>query len=415
MSVSAATQARIKRDNPRQLKSKKHAKLKNDLEKYGDISGVVYNVETGATIGGNMRSLVFNIAECEFEFTHVNDEPDEQGTLKLGYVIWKGQRYNYREVKWNKFDEDTACLIANIGAGEFDWEGLAAFDAEVLNLAGMDEDMLKVLENDERQLRAMLEAEKDSTTDSDAEPEIDRAAELQEKWQTATGQLWAIGEHRLLCGDSTVREDVERVMGGEKAGACVTDSPYGINREGIENDDPEGLRALFDGVLSAMPIDNGVIINFQSPRLFPVWLDAVRAAGHKFERMLWMYKPSDVTFPWQGWLLTSEAILVSTIGKGEFLRVDPFAHDCYSPTTIGKELDKNSGWHASVKPIKVVNDLVARVGGVVFEPFAGSGTTLVACQNLSRQCRSIEISPAYCAVILERMFQAFGITGELIE
>jgi hypothetical protein len=104
-------------------------------------------------------------------------------------------------------------------------------------------------------------------------------------------------------------------MGGERAGAVVTDSPYGINREGIENDDPEGLRGLFDGCLAAMPIDNAVIINFQSPRLFPVWLDALRAAGHKFERALWMHKINDVTNAWRQWMMNGEPIIFEEDGN----------------------------------------------------------------------------------------------------
>jgi hypothetical protein len=163
----------------------------------------------------------------------------------------------------------------------------------------------------------------------DAEPAVDRAAELLERWGVKPGDLWQIGEHRLICGDCTDAAVVARVMGGEKAGAVVTDSPYGINREGIENDDPEGLRELFDGCLRVMPITDGVIINFQSPRLFPVWLDAIRAAGYKFERALWMYKSNDETFPWRGWIMSSEIIILSSIGKPEWVDVHPYSHDCY--------------------------------------------------------------------------------------
>ena len=221
--------------------------------------------------------------------------------------------------------------------------------------------------------------------------------------------------HRLICGDCTDKAVVERLMGGEKAGAVVTDSPYGINREGIKNDDPEGLRKLFDRCLASMPIENGVIINFQSPRLFPIWLDAVRDAGHKFERMLWMYKSNDETFPWRGWLQTSEAILVSSKGKGEWLRIDPFAHDCYSPTTLGNELPKEWGKvHASVKPLVVVKDLISRIGGNVYDPFLGSGTTMVAAERLGRRCFGIE--PKYVAVSLQRMRDGFPeLTIELID
>lgn len=250
----------------------------------------------------------------------------------------------------------------------------------------------------------------------DAEPQIDRAAELQEKWQVKTGDLWRIGDHRLFSGDCTVSANVERLMQGERAGAVVTDPPYGINREGIENDDPEGLRALFDGCLACMPIDNAVVIAFQSPRLFPVWLDAVREAGHQFERMLWMYKRNDVTNVWRGWLLTSEAILLSSFGKAEWEKEKEASHDCYMLNWEEKTFGKVDGWHASIKPLEVVKNIITHTVGTIYEPFLGSGTTIVACQNLGRKCRAIEISPEYCAVTLERMATAFpGIEIEKLD
>lgn len=290
-----------------------------------------------------------------------------------------------------------------VGAvGQIDWEIASGFDADALQGWGMDSETLASWKRDTSALDNFIKSNEPEVVD--AEPQIDRAAELNKKWQVVTGDLWQIGEHRLLCGDSMIREDIERVMMEEKAGACVTDSPYGINRDGIENDDPEGLRELFDGVLSCLPIENGVIINFQSPRLFPVWLDAVRNAGHKFEQALWFYDETDVTFPWRGWLMTSQIAIISSFGKPSFSE-NIYHHDCYLVKTAGKQDD--SGGHTTAKPLDIVQELVSHLIGDVYEPFAGSGTTLVACQNLSRKCRAIEISPAYCAVILERMATAF--------
>lgn len=269
--------------------------------------------------------------------------------------------------------------------------------------SGMDLNELGFSENELEKIMGDLYPKESA----DAAPQIDRAAELQEKWQTASGQLWQLGEHRLLIGDCTVRENVERLMGGEKAGACVTDSPYGINREGIENDDPEGLRALFDGCLAVMPIDNGVIINFQSPRLFPMWLDAVRDVGQKFERMLWMYKSNDVTFTWRGWLTKSECIVVSSIGKAEWKVPTEYKHDCYSINWDKSTMVDVDGWHASIKPPEIVKNLIDNTVGVLYEPFAGSGTTIIAAHNLNRRCYAMEISENYGAVILERFSTAF--------
>jgi DNA modification methylase len=223
--------------------------------------------------------------------------------------------------------------------------------------------------------------------------------------------LWKLGEHRLLIGDCTVRENVERLMGGERAGACVTDSPYGINREGIENDDPEGLRALFDGCLAVMPIDNGVIINFQSPRLFPVWLDAVRGAGHKFERALWMHKINDVTNAWRQWMMNGEIIIISTTGKPDWNKPSPPTQDCY---VVTHDTETKIA-HTSVKPLPVFEDVINHTTGNIYEPFAGSGTTIIAAHNLNRRCYAMEISEKYSAVILERFQTATGITPELIK
>jgi len=158
MSISAKTEKRLKRDNPRTLTGAGYNALRDDLDVYGDLSGVVYNLETGATIGGNQRSRVFDIAECTFDITHTNETPDAQGTVKQGFVIWRGNRYGYREVRWDKRKEDAACLIANNNAGDWDWNALSAYEPEILELARMDASLLKRFETDASNLRAMLEA-----------------------------------------------------------------------------------------------------------------------------------------------------------------------------------------------------------------------------------------------------------------
>lgn len=279
--------------------------------------------------------------------------------------------------------------------GEIDFDELKAFTLEDLDLG----DLLR----------------EEDVWSSDAEPQVDRAEELNKTWKVKPGDLWLVGEHRLVCGDSTNAEDVGRVMGVEKADAVVTDSPYGINRDGIKNDDPEGLRSLFDGLLSVFPADNAVVINFQSPRLFPVWIDAIRQAGQKFERALWFYDSTDQTFPWRGWIMTSQIAIVSTVGEGVFAEGN-YHHDCYLVTTAGKAGFKRGGYegngvaiggHTTMKPLDIIQELLSHTVGLVYAPFLGSGTTMVAAQNLGRKCYGLEISPAYCAVILQRMAAAF--------
>ena len=107
--------------------------------------------------------------------------------------------------------------------------------------------------------------------------------------------------------------------------------------------------------------------------------------------------------------MCSKIAIISTIGKAEWIETKAH-HDCYV-IGLSKEWraggDGNDFAHASVKPVGVVQDVMAHIGGDYYEPFAGSGTTLVASENLQRKCFGIEISPNYCAVILERMQTAF--------
>ena len=248
-------------------------------------------------------------------------------------------------------------------------------------------------------------------TGQDVEPQIDRAEELRQQWDVELGQIWSLGEHRVLCGDCTDAAQVARVMGGEKADAVLTDPPYGQNQPGIPGDDPAQHVNLMHQCVQQLPCNDCIAVTFCSPRTFPSWLDAIRHAGWSFERMLWLYKAAQETFPWRGWLLTSEAILVSSFGKGSWQDVHPYSHDCYYRSEVSGELDASIGWHGSVKPLSVVADLLQRIcapGQLVYDPFLGSGTTLIACENLQRRCRGIEIDPGYVAVTLQRYYDATG-------
>lgn len=277
---------------------------------------------------------------------------------------------------------------------------LAEWDADVLSALAGEVDLTQFWNKDE--LADILSGLGGSGAD-DPGADVDRAAELQAKWGTALGQLWQVGRHRLLVGDCTVAENVARLMGGEKAGAVVTDPPYGQDQVDVPGDSPADHERLMREAVANFPVDNGIVIAFQSPRMFPNWLKAIE--GHKFLRALWLYKEAQMANPWRGWILKSEMILMSEIGKGEWLDTHPFAHDCYKVSEVSFRTEQIAAvrTHGSVKPLVVVQDLVSRVAGIVYEPFCGSGTTLVACEKLGRIGRGMELSPAYAAVTLERL------------
>jgi hypothetical protein len=374
--------------NPRNFRI--HPKTQRDamtgvLGELGWIDEIIVNRRSGCVINGHMRVAV----------AIGHDEP----SVPVKYVELDD-------------DEEALALATFDPLGALATTNAAQLSALLATVVSTD-DALRVMLADLAQRDGMASDVGAAAEDPGAQ--IDRAEELRQKWGTERGQLWEIGRHRLLCGDSTSADDVARLMAGERATAVVTDSPYGIDREGITNDSPEGLRALFDGALRTMPTDDAVVLNFQSPRLAPVWIDALREAGHKFERMLWMYDENDQTKPWRGWLMCSQAIVVSSTGAPAW--GDGKAHhDTY---VIGLSRDWRAGGaandfaHASVKPSGLVADLLGHTTGLAYDPFSGSGTTLAAAEQTGRICYGIEIEPSYIAVTLERL-DGMGLTPRLV-
>jgi site-specific DNA-methyltransferase (adenine-specific)/modification methylase len=234
--------------------------------------------------------------------------------------------------------------------------------------------------------------------DADAEPQIDKAAELNKVWQVETGDLWHIGDHRLLCGDSTKREDVERVMGGEKADAVVTDPPYGIGWNG------DYTRFSKSGVVGSST--NYKDIANDNKRFDPSpWLifDDVILWGANFycdalpsgTWLVWDKRSADGSS-----FLADAELAWQKGGAGVYIK---------SANQQSEKSKMRDIHHPTKKPVSIILWCIQRLksSGLILDPFLGSGTTLVACQNLNRKCRGIEISPDYCAVILQRMKDAF--------
>jgi DNA modification methylase len=249
----------------------------------------------------------------------------------------------------------------------------------------------------------------------DAEPEIDRAAELLEKWQVKPGDLWQIGDHRIICGDCTDAATVARVMDGEKADAVIIDPPYssgGFQEAGksvgsigtrssetikADNLSTRGYRLLLlDALTHFKNVDNLYI--FTDWRMWIECFDISERAGWKVRSMIvWDKEQMGMGMPWRS---QHELILFGKQASAKML--DGKCGNVLHAKRTGNEN------HPTEKPAELIEQLISNTDGSLFvDFFAGSGTTLVACQNLSRKCRAIEISPAYVAVALERVSTAF--------
>jgi hypothetical protein len=258
---------------------------------------------------------------------------------------------------WN--DELLALELGEIGALGFDI-GLTGF--------GTDE------------ISALSATGTAGLTDPDAvpEPPVDPV--------TKPGDLWLLGEHRLLCGDSTKSEDVERLMAGAKAEAVVTDPPYGIG-------------SLMHGGTWATKQDH----QFSMMREWDAttsqkFFDMVEAMG--IPSVVWggNYFSTPPSRCWLVWdkpefpTMSSAELAWTNMDKNAKRIECPRAHQADG----AKE-------HATQKPVRVMSWSLEFVpDGLVYDPFLGSGTTLIAAEQLGRKCYGMEISPQYCDVIVKR-------------
>lgn len=263
------------------------------------------------------------------------------------------------------------------------------------------------------------------TPPGDPGAQLDRAEELREKWQTERGQLWVIGNHRLLCGDSTNADDVARLMQGEKAEMIWTDPPYGVavgdknkflnsiapsNRveENLTNDtlDEHQLKEMLCKAFASaakycLPGGAWYVAAPAGP-LHVVFGQVLKDIGIWHQTIQWVknnatFSPLGVDYHWRcepifyGWLPGA-------------------AHRYYGgrqQDTVW-EIDRptKSPEHPTMKPVELVSRAIvnsSKENEVVYDAFNGSGTTLVACEQTGRSGRAMEIEPKYVAVTLQRL------------
>ena len=253
--------------------------------------------------------------------------------------------------------------------------------------------------------------------DADAEPQINNAEELRAKWKTDTGQLWRIGDHRLLCGDSTKREDVDRVMDDEQAGMVFTDPPYNVAYVGktidaltIQNDampDTE-FDTFLDSILCVLPLRAGGSYYVCAPagHTETQFRCALNRASELSIRQCIVWVKDVFVMGRQDYHWRHESILYGWREGAAHYFIDDRTQD----TVWNVPRPKSSQEHPTMKPVEIPMRAIknsSRSSDIIWDSFLGSGTTMVAAQNLGRKCYGIEISPAYCAVILQRMADAF--------
>ena len=125
--------------NPRKITEKQLQQLKENIQELGDLSGIVHDLNTDEIISGNQRSKVIDINKCEVVITEKYETPNKQGTVAWGYVVYDGQKMNYRQVRWNEQQREKANVTANSLGGDFDYKILKEkFDVNLLRQWDID-------------------------------------------------------------------------------------------------------------------------------------------------------------------------------------------------------------------------------------------------------------------------------------
>ena len=240
--------------------------------------------------------------------------------------------------------------------------------------------------------------------------------ELTEKWGVKTGQIWQLGNHRVMCGDSTNPEHIKRLIDTDQVDMIITDPPYGINLNSTWHNN-EKREIIGDGDDFKFELITNIFNQFDCKEIFVFGCDY-------FIDLIPNYKEGSI-FVWDK--RSSEdniGQLDGAIGSDFELCFSKYKHKreiirALKQTGVfaNRTIDKCTN-HPTQKPIKLISYLINKFGQKnfnIFDFYLGSGTTLIAAEQLDRRCFGMEISPQYVAVIIDRWATFTGKTPELID
>ena len=359
-----------------------YEKLKRSIEQFGYVEPVIWNKTTGRVVGGHQRlKVLMDLGFTEVDCVVVELPDEKEKALNVALNKISGD--------WDK--DKLALLISDLQGADFD-VSLTGFDpAEIDDLF------------------------KQSVKDGLHEDEFDVAAELEKPTITKPGDIWTLGRHRLICGDSTKPETFELLMAGRKANLVITDPPYNVNYEGsagkIKNDNMTN-DAFYQFLLSAFQNTEAVMADDAS-----IYVFHADTEGLNFRRAF-----ADAGFYLSGCCIWKKQSLV--LGRSPYQwQHEPVLygwkkngkHQWYTgrkETTIWEfDKPKKNGDHPTMKPIAllaypIMNSSMSNT--LVLDPFGGSGSTLIACEQSDRSCFTIELDEKFCDVIVKRYIEQVG-------
>ena len=359
-----------------------YEKLKRSIEQFGYVEPVIWNKTTGRVVGGHQRlKVLMDMGITEVECVVVEMDESQEKALNIALNNISGD--------WDK--DKLALLIADLQGADFD-VSLTGFEpAEIDDLF------------------------KDTLKDGIKDDEFDVDTELQKPTFSKAGDVWSLGRHRLVCGDSTKAETYDLLMGGVKANLVITDPPYNVNYEGsagkIKNDNMAD-EAFYNFLLDAYTQMHSAMADDAS-----IYVFHADTEGLNFRRAF-----ADAGFYLSGCCIWKKQSLV--LGRSPYQwQHEPCLygwkkngkHQWYTgrkETTIWEfDKPKKNGDHPTMKPIPllaypIMNSTMSNA--VVLDPFGGSGSTLITCEQTDRICYTIELDEKFCDVIVKRYIEQVG-------
>ncbi|PKM38574.1 MAG: DNA modification methylase [Firmicutes bacterium HGW-Firmicutes-9] len=365
-----------------------YEKLKRSLSEFGYVEPVIWNKTTGHVVGGHQRlKVLIDTGVTEVECVVVEMGEDKEKALNVALNKISGE--------WDK--EKLSLLIADLQGVDFD-----------VSLTGFDAPELDALFKD---------AQRKCVQDDDFD--VDTA--LKEPAMTKLGDLWLLGKHRLVCGDSTKRDVFELLMDGGQANLVVTDPPYNVNYEGsagkIKNDNMTDS-AFYDFLLASFQKMEASMANDASIYVFHADTEGLNFRKAFSEAGFYLsgtciWKKQSLVLGRSPYQWRHEPVLFGWKKKGR--------HEWYADrkqTTIWEfDKPKQNADHPTMKPVELLaypiqNSSMANC--VVLDPFGGSGSTLIACEQTDRVCRMIELDEKYCDVIVKRYIELVGDSDQVL-
>ena len=377
--------------NPRQITREELNKLIKSIKQFGFVDPALVRKQDNMIVGGHQRvkaAIEMGLKEIPVVFLDITENDAKLLNVALNKIS-------------GDWDEDKLAELLS---------ELKFFDDVDELLTGFDEDELD-------KLLADLEEPQDGLTDDDAVPD-------QVESKCKLGQLWQLGDHRLLCGDSTNLDHVKRLMNGNKADMVFTDPPYNVSIGTIKHPKFK-QREIKNDSMSDQEYKEFCEKFIKILKQVTIGCLYVCGAQHKDGRI--MFTKLDEN------LHSSTTIIwvkdVFTLGRGKYQnKYEPiwfgwnesgtkFSEDRNLVNVWEHDRPKVSKLHPTMKPVDLIINALddASVNNdLVLDIFLGSGSTLIACEKMNRICYGMELDPHYCDVIIKRWEDYTGNRAELI-